>query len=217
MLFMDCDVEIADDCFVSRYAEMCGKGAQVVCGGHVYAPQSDLKYRLKYRYGVGCETRSAAERGRRPYNSFMTGNFMIDRGLLDEIRFDESIKGYGHEDTLMGFCLKQKGVSVLHIDNPVVLNDIDSNEVFLQKTREGVRNLAQIYCAMGADEGFVLMVRLLRVYCRLKKAGVLWAAKSLFKCFRLCLERRFSKGWANMNAFKFYKLGLLIQELGDKE
>lgn len=213
LLFLDCDAEVSTPHFLERYCEKIRQGCKVVCGGHRYVGLCDREHRLKYRYGTCCEMHSAEERNRFPNRSFMTGNFMINKELLQQCPFDERLNHYGYEDTLMGYRLWQQRVMVEHIDNPIDLRDIDTNRVFLEKTAEGVRNLVAISGWVENPEEWAHHVRLLEGYDKLKKWRLTGLVKGLFKLHRSCLEHRFLRGYCSMLAFKFYKLGLLCLEV----
>jgi hypothetical protein len=44
------------------------------------------------------------------------------------IPFDERIRNYGYEDVLLGKRLKENKIDILHIDNPLILDNYESNE-----------------------------------------------------------------------------------------
>ncbi|MBR1835194.1 MAG: glycosyltransferase family 2 protein [Bacteroidales bacterium] len=216
LLFLDCDSAVQEG-FLQRYAEVL-RGEQrkaVVCGGRVYAAESDdREHHLRYVYGVRCESKDAQQRRRHPYRSFMTNNFMVHRDVLERIPFDERISRYGHEDTLFGYRLMQQSVPIVHIDNPVVNGDVERNEVFLEKTEEGVKSLAEIYRWMGEERGFVEQVALLRCYCMLHRLRVEGMVYALFRLTGGWLRKGFVSGRrVNMKLFSFYKLGLLTENL----
>ena len=212
LLFLDCD-SLPPEGFLSRYAEVLRQRPRVVCGGRVYAAESDdREHHLRYAYGTRCESHTAAERSQHPYKSFMTNNFIVHREVLETIPFDERIALYGHEDTLFGYCLMQQGIPIVHIDNPVVNGDVESNSEFLRKTREGVRSLAAIYEWKKDDPQFLQQVSLLDFYGKVRRLGLDAFAGWMYRLWRPVLEKEFLKGkHVSMNAFAFYKLGLFIQ------
>ncbi len=121
LLFMDCDSEVPDPDYIKNYLPYCGKEV-VVCGGRIYrpVPPDEPEMMLRWLYGIKREQLPANVRSKDPYHSFMTNNFLISRSILSQIRFDESLVQYGHEDTLFGFELKKKGIPVIHIQNPLI-------------------------------------------------------------------------------------------------
>lgn len=212
LLFLDCD-SLPQEGFLQRYVEILRQQPRVVCGGRVYDPATDdRQHHLRYTYGIRCESHPAAERSRQPYKSFMTNNFIVHREVLETVPFDERIALYGHEDTLFGYCLMQQGIPIVHIDNPVVNGDVETNSEFLRKTREGVESLATIYNWMKDDPLFLQQVSLLNFYGKVKKVGLTGFTGWIYKHSKATLEKRFLKGkHVSMKAFAFYKLGLFIQ------
>ncbi|MBK5286467.1 MAG: glycosyltransferase, partial [Bacteroidia bacterium] len=107
LLFMDCDSEVVSKEFIKTYIPYCNN-EKVTCGGRVYEETipADRKKILRWKSGRRSEETTAAIRNRNPFNSFMTNNFLISKKIFLENRLDESLSGYGHEDTLFGFQLK---------------------------------------------------------------------------------------------------------------
>lgn len=217
LLFLDCD-SLPPEGFLSRYAEVIRQKPRVVCGGRVYAAGSDdREHHLRYAYGTRCESHTAAERSQHPYKSFMTNNFIVHREVLETIPFDERIARYGHEDTLFGYCLMQRHVPIVHIENPVINGDVETNSEFLRKTREGVRSLADIYEWKKDDREFLKQVSLLNFYSKVQKLGMAAIIGWVYRLSQPLLEKGFINGkHVSMRAFAFYKLGLFIQLLGNK-
>lgn len=212
LLFMDCDLMTADEHFLARYVEAARDGADVVVGGHVYPTHcADKECLLQYRNGVSREVRTAAQRNRDPYRSFMTGNFMIRRELLKRIPFDEKIEGYGHEDTLMGYRLKQAGAKVVHIDNPLVAESLETNERYLDKTRSAVANLVKISERI-ADPEFDRQVTLLRWERRLEKTGLAGIMRRLLGMTQKRREQTLLKAEGGNVGLLMYKMVLCLEE-----
>lgn len=213
LLFLDNDMIVGDG-FLKAYADTLTKSPSVVVGGVAYnAGQYDKRHALRYRYGRHVESRPASVRSCSPYRSFMTGNFMIRRDVLQSIGFDTRINGYGHEDTLFGYRLQQHAIPVLHIDNPAVNSGVETNDEFLAKTEEAVDNLAAIYAFMQDNPSFCTSVRLLAAYERLRRLRLVRPARSLFRCTKRCLRRHLLGGSkSSLCCFNAYKLGLFIEK-----
>lgn len=141
LLFLDCDMEIPNNQFLKRYME--NTTCSVIDGGiHVGGDPDALINNIRFLYENKTAPNHTAEaRKRNPYKSFRTTNFMIHRAVALANPFDERFRYYGYEDVLFGKHLKNKGVDILHIDNPMVLTDYESNEVFIKKTEEAMRTL----------------------------------------------------------------------------
>ena len=144
LLFMDCDAEVCSTDFVAKYLAFCKEDC-IVIGGTAYdSKENDSDYSLRLKYGRVREARTAIERGK---NNFSTFNFLISKKIFNEVRFDESIRGYGHEDMLFGHELHQLGYEFIQIDNPLIHKGLDDNRTFLKKTEEATRNLYLLYCS----------------------------------------------------------------------
>ena len=216
LIFVDNDLQVPPD-FLQAYAQLAASddAPAVVVGGHRYDRRcNNPQHRLRYLYGTQVECRSLSERRREPYRSFMSGNFMVRRDVLQKHPFEESIRRYGYEDVLFGYRLQQHGIEVLHVDNAVVNSDVETNEEFLCKTQEAIGTLAELYLQQPEDEGFCQSVRLLSTYKKIKNRGLIGVVHSVFRMLRTPLESHFIAGnTINMSEFSFYKLGLLCEEV----
>ena len=209
LLFLDNDCKIISEDFIKKYAELTNHESDVVVGGRIYNTYyTDTAHRLRWLYGRNIESRQSAEqRQENPYRSFMTNNFLIRRTILEQIQFDERLSGYGHEDTLFGFRLKQKHVNIKHIDNPVEDGDIEDNEEFLSKTNEAIKSLVKIHLFLN-DPEFDETVKLLRTYRAVERMQMVWVVKLWHRISKHCLEKRFKSGRGfTLTLFNLYKLG----------
>jgi len=142
LLFIDCDAEVCSSYFIEKYLTFCNEKC-VVIGGTAYNPaEINPDYSLRLKYGRQREARSALERGK---NNFATFNFLISKSIFNRVRFDESIRGYGHEDMLFGHQLHQLGYEFIQIENPLIHKGLDDNQTFINKTEEATRNLFLLY------------------------------------------------------------------------
>lgn len=214
LLFLDVDSEVGEG-FLRRYAEALREQPAVVVGGRVYDKRgNNPAHRLRYLYGTQVESKSAAWRTAHPYHSFMSNNFVVSRDVLQRIPFDEDVVRYGHEDTLFGYRLEQNGIPILHIDNPVVNGEVESNADFLAKTREGVVSLSEIDRKLRGEPMFRQRVRLLDAYDRLCRWHLTAPVKWLYLLLRRPLESHFLAGESiSVTQLNFYKLGYLIQSI----
>lgn len=215
LLFLDCD-SMVPQLFLKNYIKCINREQpQVVVGGRTYDERGhDDNHYLRYLYGTKVESRPAEKRRLHPYQSFMTNNFLIRREVLKQVRFDDRLVKYGHEDTLFGYRLQQHGIPITHIDNMVVNGHIEDNVEFLHKTVEAVDNLALIYDFMWEDQRFCQSVKLLQAYGKVRRWNMQGVVYWLFKMLKSPLESHFVKGTGiSIVQFNFYKLGLLIRKL----
>jgi hypothetical protein len=201
--------------FISNYIqELIKEKHKVICGGRNYPEKwSDKNRMLRWKYGVQSESQSFEIRRLNPNKSFMTNNFLIHRAIFSSIKFDESLTGYGHEDTLFGYLLKINKIEIFHIDNPVLNGDIETNDEFLRKTETGIVNLCKIIAKLQFNQEFIHDVALLKFYQKLKKYQLIIPIRGLFYCFKSMIKTQLKSGNPWLWLFNFYKLGVLSQEI----
>lgn len=218
LIFLDCDAEIISDVFLINYRKALDKETQVVCGGSVYSdecPSTDQV--LRWKYGTKKESKPIALRSLNPYSSFMTSNFLVARALFEKIRFDERITQYGHEDTLFGIEMEENNVSIKHINNPVMNGDVDSNEVFIEKTELALKSLLQITLFYPKIEQLEKHISLLRLANKIKRLKLTWLFTSFYSINKGIIKKRLlqSKN-PSLNIFNLYKLTYYLS-LKEKE
>ena len=209
LLFLDCDTAIVTDNFIEQYLENLGDGNNLVmCGGIIYdKTKPERQNLLRWRYGQKIESQSFTVRKLNPYRSFMTGNFLIHRSVLNRVCFNEKLVNYGHEDTLFGFSLKKEHFPILHINNPVLHDHLESNGEFLSKTELGLKNLIQILHYVNNDPQYIEDVKILRYYQKYRKNHIILPVEVTFLIFKSLIKFLLLKGVVNLFLFNFYKLG----------
>jgi glycosyltransferase involved in cell wall biosynthesis len=208
LLFMDCDSQIDHSDFIAKYVASANKHS-VIYGGRSYesdAPADSAMF-LRWLYGTVREVSSATERARHPYRSFMTNNFMIPKDIFMGILFNTELKGYGHEDTLFGYGLEKRKIKIEHIENPLCHIGLENTSEFLEKTAEGIKNLAYIY----KKQWPIGNVKLLSTYKRLRFFGLHIVMLMAFKIKRNTLQKNLLSDNPSLRDFDLYKLGLLCE------
>lgn len=207
LLFMDCDSKVRSNNYLKKYIATSAVNT-VIYGGRKYNsnPPSDTELNLHYYFGKNREAISAIKRKKNPHLSFMTNNFLIPKAIFDSIRFEESIEGYGHEDTLFGLDLKEKGIPVIHIDNPLEHIGLEHNSVFLKKQKEAVRNLYKIW----KKEPF-LETRLLSTFINCKKWKIDSFLNVLLRYFKPLILKQLDKKKPNLFFLDLLKLQFLLE------
>lgn len=217
IIFMDCDSQCPDDQYLKRYLEQTVKSSHVICGGRTYKTNPEEKETfLHWFYGKNREVRSAPERSRHPFRSFMTNNFMIRKDLFDRVRFHEDIEGYGHEDTLFGIDLHQHNVALTHIDNPLLHIGLQTDQEFLDKTRHAVTNLVYIYSLEHYRASLRKHVRLISAFEKVRKAKMTVVFAFLFPQWRSAVEKQLKSGKPRLKLLDIYKLGVFCQTYHSK-
>lgn len=213
LIFIDCDSAIPDGNFIKRYLD--NYEIDVVCGGTTYNEiQYSPEISLRYTFGIKVEKSSAEKRNKAPYSAFTTNNMMVSKKIFERIRFCESLKKYGHEDSLFGFDLQQNGIAIKHIDNPVIHTGIESNKIFLEKTKTGIENLLAIRNIEGISPDFFNHIRLCRHYNKMKKLHLLWTIRLAYKMFGKGLERHLlTAKHPKLMLFNLFKVGYLDEKV----
>lgn len=201
LLMIDCDTDTCTDDFVSSYWKRRLE-ADVVCGSLRNPDCCEPGHELRFRYEKAAEQhRSAAFRNRQPYSNFTTFNILFSKRAIAGTGFDERCTEYGYEDALMGLTFRDRGISVLHIDNPLIHKGIDSNAEFLQKTEAALRVLSRLGDPMQAEAGAS------RLYRKLQLARLDGALRQLFRCTGPLLRRNLLGRHPSLLLFSFYKAG----------
>ncbi|MBO7415689.1 MAG: glycosyltransferase [Bacteroidaceae bacterium] len=201
LLFLDCDSAVRDGLFLRNYLDAADR-ASVVCGGAIHPdtlPEPGVELRWRYERKADRE-RSAEFRSRTPYARFTPFSFLIDRKVFMDIRFDESYNGYGYEDVQFGHELERRGVSILHIDNPLVHLGLEKNDVYLGKTRQAVMNAFSHMEEIGDSS------RLLNHYNRMGRYHIRWLFRMLWKLSGKGMERNLLGNKPSLRIFSLYKL-----------
>jgi len=202
LLFMDCDAEVCSEYFVAKYVSFC-KEECVVIGGTAYDPHDNgQQFSLRLTYGRKREARAATERSK---NNFTTFNFTISKSIFNQVRFDESIQGYGHEDMVFGHQLHQLGYKFIQIENPLIHKGLDDNETFLRKTKEATHNLFQLY-QTGHYPYLAEESKLLHSFIRIYKLGLTPLCAWGFNKLQAVLERKLCSASPSLRLYDLYKL-----------
>ncbi|MCH8546309.1 MAG: glycosyltransferase [Cryomorphaceae bacterium] len=213
LLYLDEDA-IIDATFIQRYTTHFKEKGNVVQGGARFAKEkpSNKTHHLRWKVGKQRESSHADKRQSNPYAGFITCNFIIDKHVLLKLPRHKEIKGYGHEDTMMGYDLKYAFVPIVHIDNPIGHLQMDDAETYLIKTRKGVANLARLIKAGKVDED----IRLYRFYKKIKKTGSGKLLATYVYNNNDAIVRKLSKENPPLRLFDLYKMGWLFYEVNQK-
>jgi glycosyltransferase involved in cell wall biosynthesis len=209
LLFIDADAMLPGtaEAYMLKWLPAMTR-ARVLSGGTLYheSAPGDPDKLLRWKYGKNKEQMSAAERNKHPNAGFSTFNVMIEKSVFSIIRFNEELKQYGHEDTLMGYQLKKAGINILHIDNPLVHEGLESNREFLGKTKLGIENLSRLYDNVTDKKAFSETVKILRFYNKLRFFRLTRILAGIFIRYRDRMEIRLDSSHISLRLFAFYKI-----------
>lgn len=202
LLFMDGDAEVCSPHFIEKYLSFCNEEC-IVIGGTSYDPkESNKNYSLRLKYGRKREARSAQERNK---SNFATFNFLISKTIFNKVRFDESIRGYGHEDMLLGHQLNQLGYNFIQIENPLIHKGLDDNQTFICKTEEGAKNLFLLY-KTGKYPFLATDSKLLSTYTKIEKIKLTPLFSITYDILNSTIKRCLSCKNPSLRLYDFYKL-----------
>ncbi len=211
LIVMDCDSMTPDNKYIERYVPYC-KGNIIVCGGRThYKNYGDKNLQLRWLYGTKREENPAVKRSKNPNNSFMTNNFLISKSLFKKFWLNETITGYGHEDTYFGYQLKKAGIDIIHIDNPLIHTGLETADIFIKKTKEAIVNLLKIYKLTGYDHEFVHMVSLLKAYVKIKKLRLIFILRLIYNTFNKSMIKNLKGPNPKLWVFDLFKLGYICK------
>lgn len=218
MLFIDGDSEVISPTFLSEYVRYINNNeTYVLCGASIYQKNKpDNNHLLRWKYSIVRESKSIEERLKNPNLGFKTNNFLIRKTVFEKVKFNESLKGYGHEDTLFGYELTQNTIPITHFENPVLNKNLDDNATFLVKTNEGLKSLLQVLEIVNYNEQFTQNIKLIVAYQRIKNNLVLNFLLSISVISMPLLTYCLKKGFFTLRMFDLYKL-IQFGKLGKRD
>lgn len=203
IIFIDSDAKvIRGNHFLATYINNIGK-AQVIVGRlQTPAVNYDPNRTLRFRYETDADTRRFAEiRQRDPYAVLTCFNIMMHRETFLQILFDPECHEYGYEDALFGVELEKRGISILHIDNPLIHDGIDTNEDFLRKTETALRTLHGLNGRMCGRSHVENTMN------RINHLHLAWAMRLFHFIFSGLIRRNLMSRTPSLTLFSIYKLG----------
>ena len=214
VLLIDSDLFLCDDNYLYKYATST---ADVVYGGTRIggegfamvdneANTENLKGNLRYIYEKKAEpSHRATFRQLRPNQEISVCNLYARRDIMEAHPFDSRFKAYGYEDVLFGKRLAESGIEVTHIDNPVLINEFESNSVFVKKTEEAILTLCRFEQDLEGYSNLKTKVTTLGRYIPL----------SLFRLWHRIMKnkekRNLTGSKPSLLLFKLYKLGFFLE------
>lgn len=206
LLFMDGDSKVTNPQYIHNYLQYI-QPTTLLYGGRIYdtTPPKDPSLKLHYLFGKNREETSAEERKIKPYQSFMTNNFLIPTTIFETILFEESIDGYGHEDTLFGIALQQQQIPIIHLDNPLKHIGLEEQAVFLQKQQTAIRNLYQIH-----QKEPLFVTKLLTTFVTFKKWKLARLVLFVLQLFRPVIHQQLKTDTPNLFFLDLFKLHHLL-------
>ena len=202
LLFLDSDSYPASKNFIANYIKYINSNITLL-GGRIYRVAQTPNHSLLTKYGSTYEQNQGdIHVSHRPFTS---PNFLIPKDIFNQNKFNENIKGYGHEDTLFGIELQRKGIPYYRFDNPIIHLQIEENRIFLKKTEESIENLYRIYMSNEYPE-LTQISPILNLYSKLKYIRLSSAFAYIYKKFSKQLIDRCDRPNPKLDLFSLYKL-----------
>lgn len=199
LLFIDSDMAVHGDSFIADY--LSSEGDVVVGGIRTGGNLSLLKNNIRYKYERASEKcRTAERRNMKAHKEFRTTNFLIAGDIIKKFPFNENFVFYGYEDVLFGKTLYNNNIDIIHIDNPVTLEDYEENGVFINKTEEALRTLHLFKDQM---QGYST---LLGCAGKIKSCRLTTAVSLLYRLAGKSMKRNLSGNRPVLFLFNIYKL-----------
>lgn len=203
LLFLDCDSYPQHPDFLKKYIDHLAPNV-VLVGGTDYATVVPKGKELHWTVGSQREVVPVADRMRDPHHGFSSFNFLVPKAVFEKVKFDHTITGYGHEDTLFGWSLKAEGVDVIHLENRLTHLGLDEASIFLEKRQTAIRNLLILQKKYSHMD-----TRLLRTYARLSKMGLRPVVVGLYAVFEKSILKNLQSSHPSLLLFFWWSLACL--------
>lgn len=196
LVFIDGDMALRSPDFIANYLKAAPEA--VVYGGYEVDGWHPDNLRWLYEW-KSAPHHAASVRQRHPYHDFHTSNYCIPRSIAVGCQLETSYSGYGYEDVAYGKRLSELSIPIVHIANPVVFCDFESNGAYLDKIDESIRSLWAHRMQLAHYSRLIALCRRLHSW---RVDGVLVA---LFRRYGQRLRRRIERH-PSLAWLKVYKI-----------
>jgi len=195
LLILDCDTFPTDCNFIKNYVDVISDSSKkITFGGIIYEDKKPEKEQLlRWIYGQKRET-----------SAILTSNLLIKKDVFLQYSFDNSITKYGYEDLSFFSLLKKNNFEISRIENPTFHLNLETSEVFLNKTKTALENLVFLYNSkkISSEDS-----KIIKAFEFLKKLKLAKFASFLFKKNQIKIEQNLLSKNPSLLLFDLYKLG----------
>jgi len=208
LLFMDSDVFPVRQDYLKKFILSISPTGQVYTGNILYRRDVSENYKnnLRWKYGIKYEENCIKNDNRSKYLYLKSANLMVRKKTFKHNFFPVLKYNYGYEDTMLGLSLEEKGVKLEIIQNPVYHDGLETSQVFLNKTEEAIRNLAEL---IREENNLCKRIKIIKLYYLLKKLNCVKYVKYLFEKNRNSMKKKLLSENSDVRIFQLYKFGYL--------
>ena len=206
LIFLDVDTLPNEDNFLKNYIEQLNTGTLII-GGCIYKKPENENFSLRYKFGKFREEIKSDIRNKNPYKYISSCNFMCKRNVLIDVLSSINTISYGN-DYVFGSLIKKMGIYINHIDNPVLIENIDENQIFIKKTHDGLDNLISSYNNKIIEKHSISILKAYIILDNLLMKNIFIKITDLFKNL---LDRNLHSKDPNLFLFDLYRLNYLCK------
>tara|TARA_B100000925_G_C21922061_1_gene436320 strand:- start:83 stop:964 length:882 start_codon:yes stop_codon:yes gene_type:complete len=206
LIFLDVDTLPYEDNFLKNYIDELNKGTLII-GGCIYKKPDNENFSLRYKFGKLREEINSDIRNKNPYKYVSSGNFMCKKDVLIDVLASINSISYGN-DYIFGSLIKKKEIDIKHIDNPVLIDNIDENQIFIKKTHHALDNLISSYNNKIIKKHSISILKAYIILDSLLMKNIFVKITDLFKNL---LNRNLHSKDPNLFLFDLYRLNYLCK------
>ena len=206
LIFIDVDTLPNEDNFLKNYIDQLNKGTLII-GGCTYKKPDNENSSLRYKFGKFREEIKSDIRNKNPYKYISSCNFMCKRDVLIDVLASINTISYGN-DYIFGSLIKKKEIDIKHIDNPVLIDNIDENQIFIRKTHHALDNLISSYNKKIIKKHSISILKAYIILDSLLMKNIFVKITDLFKNL---LTRNLHCKDPNLFLFDLYRLNYLCK------
>ena len=206
LIFIDVDTLPNEDNFLKNYIDRLNKGTLII-GGCTYKKPDNENFSLRYKFGKFREEIKSDIRNKNPYKYISSCNFMCKRDVLIDVLASINTISYGN-DYIFGSLIKKKEIDIKHIDNPVLIDNIDENQIFIKKTHHALDNLISSYNKKIIKKHSISILKAYIILDTLLMKNIFVKITDLFKNL---LNRNLHCKDPNLFLFDLYRLNYLCK------
>lgn len=195
LIFLDADVIPLNKTFIKDYLSI---NKPISVGGLIptkKAPNKPKKLRWIYTK-------------KREQKTLCSSNFLIQKEILQNYPFDESIKKYGYEDVLFFSNLRRNDIQICFLKNPVVHYSDDDTQIFLNKTEDAMENLSNL-----AEQKKLTKEdsKIYKYYLKIEKLNLVRGVSIIFNAFKKPIVFNLNSNHPSLLLYDIYRIGYFCQ------